>query len=225
MEGKGQEQNARQRANVRHGVRPPIVEPSKQPQNSSASKPSSRSKFFIFSCFFIASFVVGVIVCSHFLRPKSASVLPANLEELFARAAHLVIPSKPSDQTTSSEPEQRKMAPLTELKTSVVKPGSGPTVAKGQRVTVHATGSVLQPDGATKKFWSTKDPGQQPFTWQAGLGQVIAGWDQGVIGMNQGETRMIYIPARMGYGQNGFPAWGIPPNADLQFEIECLQIQ
>lgn len=177
MEGKGQEQNARQRANVRHGVRPPIVEPSKQPQNSSASKPSSRSKFFIFSCFFIASFVVGVIVCSHFLRPKSASVLPANLEELFARAAHLVIPSKPSDQTTSSEPEQRKMAPLTELKTSVVKPGSGPTVAKGQRVTVHATGSVLQPDGATKKFWSTKDPGQQVSSLKDSIYAYVSGWN------------------------------------------------
>ncbi|PHJ23614.1 peptidyl-prolyl isomerase fkbp12 [Cystoisospora suis] len=65
----------------------------------------------------------------------------------------------------------------------------------------------------------------QPFSWQAGLGQVIAGWDQGVLGMNVGETRRIFIPANMGYGPSGFPAWGIPPNADLHFEIELLALQ
>ena len=48
--------------------------------------------------------------------------------------------------------------------------GSGPVVAKGDTVTVHATGIVEE---GNKKFWSTKDPGQQPFTYQAGVGKVI----------------------------------------------------
>ena len=53
----------------------------------------------------------------------------------------------------------------------------------GATVTVHATG-VIKETG--KKFWSTKDPGQQPFTYQAGVGQVIKGWDQGLLGMQLG---------------------------------------
>jgi hypothetical protein len=51
-------------------------------------------------------------------------------------------------------------------------------------VTVHATGIVKE---TGKKFWSTKDEGQQPFTYQAGVGKVIVGWDQGCLGMQIGE--------------------------------------
>ena len=100
--------------------------------------------------------------------------------------------------------------------------GSGPVVAKGDTVTVHATGIVEE---GKKKFWSTKDPGQQPFTYQAGVGKVITGWDQGCLGMNVGETRKLRIPAHEGYGAGGFPAWGIPPGGTLLFEIEVLSIK
>lgn len=100
--------------------------------------------------------------------------------------------------------------------------GSGPVVAKGDTVTVHATGIVEE---GNKKFWSTKDPGQQPFTYQAGVGKVITGWDQGCLGMNVGETRKLRIPAHEGYGAGGFPAWGIPPGGTLLFEIEVLSIK
>ena len=49
-----------------------------------------------------------------------------------------------------------------------------------------------------KKFWSTKDPGQQPFSYQAGVGQVIKGWDQGLLGMKLGEERQVarHTPSR-----------------------------
>ena len=46
-----------------------------------------------------------------------------------------------------------------------------------------------------KKFWSTKDPGQQPFSYQAGVGGVITGWDQGCLGMKVGETRLLEVRA------------------------------
>lgn len=104
----------------------------------------------------------------------------------------------------------------------ILKPGSGPTVSKGDTVTVHATGTVVETD---KKFWSTKDAGQQPFKYQAGVGGVITGWDQGCLGMALGEVRNLKIPAHEGYGQNGFPAWGIPPGGTLYFEIEVLKIE
>merc|ERR1712083_1130352 len=93
-------------------------------------------------------------------------------------------------------------------------------IQKGSTATVHATGTVEE---TGKKFWSTKDPGQQPFTYQAGVGKVITGWDQGCLGMSVGEVRKLDIPANEGYGANGFPAWGIPANATLHFTIEVLK--
>ena len=104
----------------------------------------------------------------------------------------------------------------------ILQPGDGRKVAARDTVTVHATGVVEE---AGKQFWCTKDAGQKPFTYQAGVGGVITGWDQGCLGMQVGEVRMLSIPAHEGYGANGFPAWGIPGNARLQFTLECLNIQ
>ena len=105
----------------------------------------------------------------------------------------------------------------------VVTEGKGAAVvSKGDSVTVHAKGTVAE---SQKKFWSTKDAGQQPFTYKAGVGGVITGWDQGCLGMKIGEVRKLEIPAHEGYGARGFPAWGIPPNGGLFFEIEVLSIK
>tara|TARA_B110001452_G_scaffold22147_1_gene17751 strand:+ start:1404 stop:2561 length:1158 start_codon:yes stop_codon:yes gene_type:complete len=97
----------------------------------------------------------------------------------------------------------------------------GAAIARGSSGTLHATGVVKE---SGKRFWSTKDPGQQPFTCQYGVGEVITGWDQGCLGMTVGEKRLLTIPADEGYGAKGFPAWGIPPGATLQFTLECLKI-
>mmetsp|Transcript_67386 Transcript_67386/g.152378 ORF Transcript_67386/g.152378 Transcript_67386/m.152378 type:complete len:119 (+) Transcript_67386:80-436(+) len=105
----------------------------------------------------------------------------------------------------------------------ILKEGAGSKVVqKGSTATVHATG-VIKETG--KKFWSTKDPGQKPFTYQAGVGKVITGWDQGCLGMQVGEERRLVIPGKEGYGAAGFPAWGIPPNGTLEFTLECLDVQ
>lgn len=97
-----------------------------------------------------------------------------------------------------------------------------PIVEKGDTVTVHATGIVQQ---GNKKFWSTRDQGQKPFTYQAGVGGVIKGWDRGLLGAAVGESRKLDIPAEEGYGARGFPAWGIPPNGALYFEITVIEIK
>mmetsp|Transcript_12269 Transcript_12269/g.25919 ORF Transcript_12269/g.25919 Transcript_12269/m.25919 type:complete len:332 (-) Transcript_12269:129-1124(-) len=105
----------------------------------------------------------------------------------------------------------------------IISPGRGGSkVSKGNTVIVHATGVVKE---TGKKFWSTKDPGQEPFEYQAGVGGVITGWDQGCLGMEIGETRELLIPAAEGYGAQGFPAWGIPPGGTLNFTLECLKIK
>mmetsp|Transcript_17005 Transcript_17005/g.46818 ORF Transcript_17005/g.46818 Transcript_17005/m.46818 type:complete len:156 (-) Transcript_17005:166-633(-) len=98
------------------------------------------------------------------------------------------------------------------------KPGA--VVEVGDTVTVHATGTVHE---TQMKFWSTKDKGQRPFENTAG-GGVITGWDMGARGMREGEVRLLQIPAEEGYGVGGFPAWGIPPGASLDFELEVLKI-
>mmetsp|Transcript_39185 Transcript_39185/g.103537 ORF Transcript_39185/g.103537 Transcript_39185/m.103537 type:complete len:117 (+) Transcript_39185:75-425(+) len=106
-------------------------------------------------------------------------------------------------------------------KMQILKQGSGAQITKGSTATVHATGVVVE---SGKKFWSTKDPGQQPFSYQAGVGGVITGWDQGCLGMTVGEERMLEIPGDEAYGKAGFPAWGIPAGATLQFTLECLKV-
>lgn len=118
--------------------------------------------------------------------------------------------------------EDLEPVPGFDTKRKTLTPGSGPAVAKRDQVTVHATGVVAE---TGSKFWSTKDPGQQPFTYQAGVGGVITGWDQGCLGMQVGEVRMLQIPAHEGYGAQGFPAWGIPPGATLLFTLEALEIK
>ena len=55
--------------------------------------------------------------------------------------------------------------------------------------------------------------------------QVITGWDQGCLGMRRGEARELAIPGAEGYGDEGFPDWGIGPGATLLFTLECLSIQ
>nr|GMD02743.1 peptidyl-prolyl cis-trans isomerase FKBP12 [Ipomoea batatas] len=74
-------------------------------------------------------------------------------------------------------------------------------------------------------FSSTKDPGQQPFSFQIGHGKVIKGWDEGVMGMQIGEVARLRCSPDYGYGSSGFPAWGIQPNSVLVFEIEVLGAQ
>ena len=73
------------------------------------------------------------------------------------------------------------------------------------------------------KFDSSLDR-EQPFTFTLGSGQVIRGWDLGVVGMKVGEKRRLYIPSALGYGETGTPDGLIPPNSDLIFEVELLEI-
>ena len=64
----------------------------------------------------------------------------------------------------------------------ITKEGNGLKPTRGENVTVHCTGLGKNGD-LTQKFWSTKDPGQTPFTFKIGMGQVIKGWDEGVMTM------------------------------------------
>jgi len=94
--------------------------------------------------------------------------------------------------------------------------GDGPTVKNGQLLEVNYTGWLTD----STKFDSSIDRGQT-FTFNLGMGQVVAGWDLGLRGMKVGGKRQLIIPASLGYGDKG--AGGvIPPNATLIFEIDLI---
>jgi peptidylprolyl isomerase len=96
--------------------------------------------------------------------------------------------------------------------------GAGDAPTKGKSVKVHYTGKLT--DG--KKFDSSVDRGD-PFVFTIGVGQVIKGWDEGVMSMKVGGKRQLIIPADLGYGARGAPG-AIPPNAELIFDVELLGV-
>ena len=114
---------------------------------------------------------------------------------------------------------------IQELVIEDTKIGEGRESEKGLSISVHYTGWILDASKSDKKgdkFDSSLDR-KQPFNFVLGVGQVIQGWDQGFDGMKIGGKRTILIPSEMGYGSRG-AGNAIPPNADLIFEIELLEI-
>ena len=97
--------------------------------------------------------------------------------------------------------------------------GKGDPAKIGDTVEVHYTGWLT--DG--KKFDSSRDRGQ-PFSFRLGQGQVIQGWDRGVLGMRPGEKRKLTIPPELGYGARG-AGGAIPPHATLVFEVELIRVR
>ena len=96
--------------------------------------------------------------------------------------------------------------------------GTGAEAVAGKTVEVDYTGWLL--DG--KQFDSSR--GRGPFAFALGGGQVIKGWDQGVVGMKVGGKRRLTIPPELGYGMRGFPGV-IPAQATLVFEVELLAVR
>ena len=118
--------------------------------------------------------------------------------------------------STNKNNNQKNM----DLKIETTQEGTGDRVTKnGDKISVHYTGKLE--DGT--KFDSSVDRGT-PFEFTIGQGQVIAGWEKGLLDMKVGEKRILTIPSDMGYGAQG--AGGvIPPNATLVFEVELMGIK
>ncbi len=97
--------------------------------------------------------------------------------------------------------------------------GNGASPSKGNLVVVHYTGTLENGN----KFDSSLDR-KEPLSFVIGVGQVIKGWDEGVMGMKVGGKRKLIIPPNLGYGSAG--AGGvIPPNATLLFDVELLDVK
>jgi len=90
----------------------------------------------------------------------------------------------------------------------------------GDTLHMHYTGT-LHADGSE---FDSSIPRGQPFTFPLGAGRVIKGWDQGLVGMCEGEKRKLIIPPQLGYGASGSPP-KIPGDSVLVFEVELLKIE
>ena len=108
---------------------------------------------------------------------------------------------------------------VSELEIEDASIGEGPEVESGDVAEVHYTGRLE----SGEVFDSSLDRGE-PFSFEVGAGQVIEGWDQGLVGMQVGGERELTIPPELGYGEQGSPP-NIPPNSTLIFDIELLAIQ
>ena len=135
-------------------------------------------------------------------------------------------PQTPQEPKTTESTEAKRKTLSSGLAFEVLQPA--PAGAKkpstGQQVTVHYTGWLQDEKGEPgKKFDSSVDRGQK-FSFTIGVGQVIKGWDEGVLDMAIGEKRRLFIPPHLGYGARG-AGGAIPGNATLIFDVELFGAQ
>ncbi|MFC1625031.1 FKBP-type peptidyl-prolyl cis-trans isomerase [Patescibacteria group bacterium] len=135
---------------------------------------------------------------------------------VFKKNRNTTVPS-PSPNATITDTQ--KISNMEELKVEDLIVGEGDEAVSDQRVTVNYLGTLE--DGT--KFDSSYDRAE-PFSFNLGKGEVIKGWDLGVVGMKVGGKRKLIIPADLGYGSRG-AGNAIPPNATLIFEVELLGVE
>jgi FKBP-type peptidyl-prolyl cis-trans isomerase len=131
--------------------------------------------------------------------------------QLKKSAADLVASAKAAAAPPADLPPEKPL----DIKTLVA--GTGPAAKAGDSISVDYIGTLAD---SGKEFDRSKG---KPFTLKLGAGQVIKGWDQGLVGMKQGEKRKLTIPASLAYGARGYPPV-IPPNSALVFEVTMEKI-
>lgn len=151
---------------------------------------------------------------------RTRLLLTAALGVLVA-AASAGCSKSPDEPTSTFKPAEGTPLPPgpTKLEIDDTKVGTGREAKTGDTVHVQYTGTLMN----GTKFDSSYDHGGDPFKFTIGQGQVIKGWDQGVVGMKVGGKRRLTIPSDLGYGANGSPP-KIPGNAGLIFDIELVSI-
>ena len=162
----------------------------------------------------------GLAACSALTEPPppepvSTETRAAPPASASAAAVAPTVSAAPPPQPTAAQTVDA--GPPQSLSITKLGPGKGAGAKAGDTVRVHYVGTL--DDG--KKFDSSRDR-KKPFDFVLGQGQVIKGWDQGLLGMKVGEKRKLVIPPGLAYGSAGRP--GIPPNATLTFEVELLAI-
>lgn len=156
-------------------------------------------------------------------KPADTAAQPA------ADAASATAQTSPTAAATEAAPAPATAGSsnITSLQSTDVKAGTGAEAVAGKAVSVHYTGWLYDEKAADKhgaQFDSSHDR-DEPFEFTLGGGQVIQGWDQGVVGMKVGGQRTLIIPASLAYGEMGAGGGLIPPNASLVFDVELLDVK
>jgi peptidylprolyl isomerase len=155
---------------------------------------------------------------------SSSNTIGVGVENTAANAAieHTPTPTTgttPTSGPLSTEPTiapPKGPAPKTLVTKELIK-GTGAEAKDGESVTVNYVGALYSNGKVFNASWETKEP----FTFTLGQGQVIKGWDQGVVGMRVGGRRELIIPAELAYGKSGRPP-KIPPSSPLVFIVDLL---
>ena len=141
-----------------------------------------------------------------------------------AIVAIVVVVATGGDDESSSAPTKPAVEvpdgpPPKQLEINDITEGDGAEAKPGDAVTVEYVGVNYSDGSEFDSSWERPDP----FSLQLGSGQVIPGWDQGVVGMKPGGRRKLIIPADLAYGAQGFPP-KIPPNSALIFDVDLESV-
>jgi peptidylprolyl isomerase len=128
--------------------------------------------------------------------------------------------AEPATEKTKPKVTVPKGAPPQELETKDLEEGSGAEAKSGDVVTVQYVGVNYENGKEFDSSWSRSEP----FPFPLGAGEVILGWDQGIVGMKVGGRRELIIPPELAYGEEGRPP-AIPPNETLVFVVDLLEVE
>lgn len=169
--------------------------------------------------YFLGSFIYKEKTASQTVSSAGSNATVTEATNASTAASNASAASTASTAAANSSTQSTKptMEPK-DLEIKVTKPGTGAKTKKGDLVSVHYTGKLV--NGTV--FDSSIQRGT-PIQFALGEGRVIQGWEQGILGMQVGEKRTLTIPSKLGYGEQG--AGGvIPPNATLIFDVELVKI-
>jgi len=124
----------------------------------------------------------------------------------------------PNEQQNMPDPEGEKITTPEGLSIQDITFGTGETAQNGDTIIVHYVGSLN--DG---KVFDASTARGEPFSFTLGAGDVIKGWDIGVLGMKEGGVRELVIPANLAYGEN--TVGSIPAGSELTFLIQLIQVE
>lgn len=129
--------------------------------------------------------------------------------------------SQPIANQSQNQPSSTNMTTdITQLQIIDEVVGTGATAESGNSVTVNYVGSLTN----GQIFDASANHGTTGFTFNLGTGQVIKGWDEGIVGMKEGGKRKLLIPSSLAYGDQAIGNV-IPANSALIFEVELLKVQ
>ena len=155
----------------------------------------------------VALGVVALVFFGNFGSPKSKDVEISEVQ------------TTQEELPTEVKGEEDEKMTVEELQIEDIVIGEGQEATAGAQITVNYSGTLT--DGS--KFDSSYDR-EEPFTFIFGVGQVIPGWDKGLLGMKVGGKRKLTIPSDLAYGEAG-AGDVIPPNSTLIFEVELLEVK